>query len=386
MLITKSNIIMWINIQRSLENDINKSLFKWKILIIYWARQVWKTTLIKKILENYKKEWIYLNCDEIDIREWLQNKTSTEIKMFLWNKTFIVIDEAQRIKNIWLTLKLIHDTFPDIQIIATWSSSFELSNKINEPLTWRKKEFFMYPISFQELSQYYSNLELNRLLEHRIIYWMYPEIINSNKEDIIDNLKSLTDSYLFKDIMNFWKIKKSDFLIKLLQALALQIWSEVSYNELSRLLWIDKNTVESYISILEKAFIIFRLSSFNRNIRSELKKSKKIYFYDTWIRNALINNFNSFSLRNDVWDLFENFLIVERLKYNSRNNLNKNLFFWRTKTQKEIDLIEEFDWKIDWYEFKFNSDKFKKHKDFLEKYENSSITLINNKNYLNFIL
>jgi len=376
---------MWF-LKRSLEKDIINSLFNWKIIILYWPRQVGKTTLVKHILKDYERSWLYLNCDEIDIREMLENKTSTEIKSQLWNKTFIVIDEAQRVQNIWLTLKLINDNFPKIQVIATWSSSFELSNKINEPLTWRKKEFFMYPISFQELSYKYSKIELNRMLENRIIYWWYPDIIFSSKDETINSLKSLSDSYLFKDILNFWKIKKSDFLIKLLQALALQIWSEVSYNELSRLLWIDKKTIESYINILEKAFIIFKLSSFNRNIRNELKKSKKIYFYDTWIRNAIINNFNPFSLRNDVWDLFENFLIVERLKYNARNNLNKNIFFWRTTTQKEIDFIEESNGEIKWYEFKFNSDKFKKHKDFLENYKNSSIELINNKNYLNFIL
>jgi len=376
---------MWF-LKRTLEKNIRNSLFKWKIIILYWPRQVGKTTLVKHILKDYKKSWLYLNCDEIDIREILENKTSTQIKSQIWNKTFIVIDEAQRVQNIWLTLKLINDNFPEIQVIATWSSSFELANKINEPLTWRKKEFFMYPISFQELSYKYSKIELNRILENRIIYWWYPDIIFSSKDETINNLKSLTDSYLFKDILNFWKIKKSDFLIKLLQALALQIWSEVSYNELSRLLWIDKKTIESYINILEKAFIIFKLSSFNRNIRNELKKSKKIYFYDTWIRNAIINNFNPFSLRKDVWDLFENFLIVERLKYNARNNLNKNIFFWRTTTQKEIDFIEESNGQIKWYEFKFNSDKFKKHKDFLENYENSSIELINNKNYLNFIL
>lgn len=376
---------MWL-ILRYLEKEVKNWLFKWKIIILYWPRQVGKTTLVKKILNDFNKQWLYLNCDEIDIRGILQNKTSTEIKLFLWNKTFIVIDEAQRVENIWLTLKLINDTFPNIQIIATWSSSFELANKINEPLTWRKKEFFMYPISFWELNNIYSNIELNRILEHRIIYGMYPDIISSSREDIIDNLKSLADSYLFKDIINFWKIKKSDFLIKLLQALALQIGSEVSYNELSRLLAIDKKTVESYIDILEKAFIIFRLSSFTRNIRSELKKSKKIYFYDTWIRNAIINNFNSFSIRNDVWDLFENFLIVERLKFNSKNKINKNIFFWRTTTQKEIDFIEEYNWKIYGYEFKLNSNKFKKHKEFIENYENSSIELINRENFLDFII
>ena len=376
---------MWF-IKRSLEKDIRNSLFWGKIIIIYGPRQVGKTTLVQHILKDHQDTGIYFNCDEPDIREIFSEKTSTEMKQYIWNKKLIIIDEAQRVKNIWVSLKILHDTYPDIQIIATGSSSFELANQINEPLTWRKKEFFMYPISFQELSQDISMIELDRSLEKRIIYGMYPEIIYSDVSEQITNLKSLTESYVFKDILNFWKIKKSDFLIKLLQALALQIGSEISYNELSRLLWIDKKTVEKYIDILEKAFIVFRLSSLNRNVRSELKKSKKIYFYDTWLRNALINNFNVFSLRNDVWDLFENFLIVERMKFNNRNHLYKNTFFWRTTTQKEIDFIEEYQGKIYGYEFKYNSDSYKKHKEFIEKYENASIELINKKNYKSFIL
>ncbi len=384
IIIPKFTIIMWF-IKRYLEKSVKKEIFKWKIIIIYWPRQVWKTTLVKKILKDYKKSWLYLNCDEIDIRSVLQDKTSTVIKEFLWNKTFVIIDEAQRVKNIWLTLKLIHDTFPEIQLIATGSSSFELANEVNEPLTWRKREFFMYPISFLELNEKYSKIELSRVLENRVIYWMYPDILNSDGESVIKNLKSLSESYLFKDIMNFWKIKKSDFLIKLLQALSLQIWKEISYSELSRLLWIDKKTVENYINILEKAFIIFRLSSLSRNIRSELKRSKKVYFYDLWVRNAIINNFNPLNLRNDKWDLFENFLIVERLKYNSKNELNKNIYFWRTTSQKEIDYIEECNWLIHWYEFKFTWNNYKKHKEFIKNYKNSEITLINNENFLSFI-
>ena len=370
-------------ITRYLESKVNDSLFKWKIIIIYWARQVGKTTLVKKILLENK--WIYLNCDEFDVKSSLENKTSTELLNVIWNNKLIIIDEAQRVNNIGLTLKLLHDTYPDIQIIATGSSSFDLSNKINEPLTWRKKVFNMYPISFSEYTNWLSKLESCRLFENRVIYGMYPDIIFSEKEDTIDNLKTLADSYLFKDILNFWKIKKSDFLIKLLQCLALQIWSEVSYNELSRILGIDKKTVEAYIEILEQAFIIFRLSSFNRNIRSELKRSKKIYFFDTGLRNALINNYNPFHLRNDVWDLFENFLISERIKLNSELWLNKNIFFWRTVTQKEIDFVEEYGWEIHGYEFKWNSKKYKKHKDFLENYDKSSISLINKENVIEFI-
>ena len=372
-------------IKRHISTDIENNLFKGKIIIIYWARQVWKTSLVKNILLKYWDLGDYYNCDEPDIRQSLTNKTSTQLRSFFWEKKLIIIDEAQRVGNIWLTLKLLIDNFPDTQIIATWSSSFELANKINEPLTWRKYEYYLYPFSIWELKNIYSELEIKRLLEERLIFWSYPEIILSSKNEKISNLKTLIDSYLYKDILTFWNIKKPDMIIKLLQLIALQIWNQVSYTELSQLLWIDKNTVESYVQILEQSFIIFRLWSFWRNLRNELKFSKKIYFYDLWLRNALLNNFNNLDLRQDTWSLWENFLILERLKYNKNNNLYKNIYFWRTYEQKEIDYIEEYNWELHWYEFKWWKSTFKKPKEFLENYENSSIELINKDNFLDFL-
>ena len=373
-------------IKRHILQQIEENLFRWKVIIIYWARQVGKTTLSKKILEKYWDNYSYFNCDEPDIRELFRNKTSLELKNLVWEKKIIIIDEAQRVENIWLTLKLIVDNFPQIQIIATWSSSFELANKTNEPLTWRKYEYHLFPFSIYELKQLYTEIELKRLLEERMIFWNYPVVFNKSLKEKIRDLKLLTDSYLFKDILSFWKIKKPDLIVKLLKALALQIWSQVSYTELSNLIWINKNTVESYISILEQSFVIFRLESFSRNLRNELKFSKKIYFYDNWIRNALINNFNSIELRQDSWALWENLLLSERLKYISNNILYRNIYFWRNHAQAEIDYIEEYNWRLYTYEFKWWNKKAKIPKSFDEAYPWSNFEIINRDNFLKFIL
>jgi len=349
-------------------------------VVIYGARQVGKTTLVKEIQKKYPVDSIYFDCDEPDIREAFSNKTSTEIKSFLGDKKLVILDEAQRIKDIGLTLKLIVDNFPKIQVVATGSSSFDLSNKIIEPLTGRKYEFFLYPISLEELGSAYSPLEMDRILEQRIILGMYPEIIFSGQE-AKDKLKSIAQSYLYKDILQFQGIKNSEAIEKLLQALALQVGNEVSYNELSQMVGIDKNTVSNYIQILEKAFIIFRLMPFSRNLRNELKKLRKIYFFDTGVRNALINNFNPVNLRQDTGALWENFIISERLKYNNNNNLKKNIYFWRTTEGKEIDYLEEAEGKLKGIEIKWQEDKFKKPKLFLETYPGSDIQLVNRKNY-----
>lgn len=373
-------------IERQILKSIENDLFKWKIIIIYWPRQVGKTTLSKIILEKFWENYSYFNCDEPDIREILKNKTSTELKSIIWNKKIIVIDEAQRVENIWITLKLIVDNFPDIQVIATWSSSFELANKTNEPLTGRKYEYHLHPFSIFELKSLYSDLEIKRLLEERIIYWSYPVVFDKTISEKQRDLKILTDSYLFKDIFSFWNIKKPDLLIKLLKALALQIWGQVSYTELAWLVWIDKNTIESYINILEQAFIIFRLDSFSRNLRNELKFSKKIYFYDNGIRNALINNFNNLEIRQDTWALWENFLLSERQKYISNNMLYRNTYFWRNHAQAEIDYIEEYDAKLHTYEFKWGNKKAKFPKSFNDAYPGSSFEVVNRDNFLEFVL
>ncbi len=374
-------------IQREIQEDIGKNLFKQKAIIVYGARRVGKTTLVKDIKKRINVSSLYLNCDEPDIKNALTDKTSTELKSFIGNNKMIIIDEAQRVRNIGITLKLFVDNFKEIQIVATGSSSFDLSEKIVEPLTGRKFEYFLYPFSISEIKSVYSPLEINRLIERRLIFGMYPEIIldENNSER---NLKELARSYLYKDALEFQNIKNHEILEKLLQALALQLGNEVSYNELSEILGIDKKTVQSYITILEKAFVIFRLNPFSRNLRNELKKLRKIYFYDTGIRNVIINNLNPTYLRNDTGALWENFLISERIKNNSNNEKHKNVYFWRTHKKEEIDYLEEEGGELSAFEFKFNRMKSKKIKiplEFKNTYKQSSFKVIDRNNFSEFI-
>ncbi|HHO48393.1 MAG TPA: ATP-binding protein [Desulfobacteraceae bacterium] len=368
---------------RLIENRINKLLFKGKAVILYGARQVGKTTLLRRLQENRAEKSIYLNCDEPDIRHSLTNVSSTEIKALLGSAKLVFLDEAQRIPNAGLTLKLAVDNFPDIQIIATGSSSFELSDNISEPLTGRKFELQLFPFSMQELRHEYSDLEIQRLLEHRMVYGMYPEIVRNSGEEL-DLLKEIARSYLYKDVLQYQQIKNPEILEKLLQALALQVSSEVSFNELAALLGIDKKTVANYIRILEQAFIIFPLRPFSRNLRNELKKLRKIYFVDTGIRNALINNFNPLSLRQDAGALWENFMISERLKKNSNENRSVAIYFWRTHQQQEIDLIEDSGGKLSGFEFKWGRKKSRIPQLFLKTYEGSSVTPVTPDNFPEF--
>lgn len=374
-------------ITRIIQEKVEKALFKGKIVIIYGPRQVGKTTIVKQIKEKYSDDTAYFNCDEPDIRESLTNKTSTELREFLNldRKKLIVLDEAQRVKNIGITLKLIVDNFPEIQVIATGSSSFDLANEISEPLTGRKNEFFLYPFSLEELGQIYSEIEMDRLLENRMIFGMYPEII-LNKDDLEKSLKSLVQSYLYKDVLQYQNIKNPEILGKLLQALALQVGNEVSYNELASTVGVDKNTIASYIQILEKAFIIFRLNPYSRNLRSEIKKLRKIYFYDNGVRNALINNLNPLNLRQDQGALWENFILSERVKYNNNNALDKNLYFWRTKQKQEIDFLEESNGALSAFELKWQKDKFNIPKAFSDAYPGVKVDLVNRKNYRKFVM
>ncbi|MDP3981398.1 MAG: ATP-binding protein [Chlamydiota bacterium] len=370
-------------IRRDIEKLIIASLSKAKIIVIYGPRQTGKTTLVKMILKDHQEGALYLNCDEIDVRQNLSGKTSTELKAYLSGCKLVVIDEAQRIENIGLTLKLIADNIPDLRVIATGSSSFELSDRIKEPLTGRKIEFHLYPFSIHELSQIYETNEISRLLERRIIYGMYPEVVIKEDSNI---LAQLADSYLYKDVLSYQNIKRHDVLLRLLQALALQVGSEVSYNELSALAGIDKKTVESYINILEQAFVIFRLMPFSRNLRNELKKLRKIYFYDTGIRNALINNLNPLNIRTDAGALFENFMISERLKRNFNFGIRRNIYFWRTHQQHEIDYIEEGAGHLEGFEFKLNPRQYDPPKDFIAAYPGSGVNLLTRENFQKFLV
>lgn len=373
-------------IKRSIEELIQKYLFKNKAIIIYGARQVGKTTLVESLVKNYDQTTLFLNGDDSDIRDILSEASAAKLKPIIGNYKIVVLDEAQRIPETGLVLKIIHDNFKDIQLIATGSSAFELANKINEPLTGRKFEFYLHPFSFGEMVNYHNFLAEKRLLEHRLIYGYYPDIaLNTGDEKKL--LKSLASSYLYKDLLILDQIQKPALLEKILKALALQIGSEVSYNELAGLLRSDKGTIEKYIDLLEKAYIIFRLNGLNRNVRNEIKKGKKIYFYDNGIRNAIIGNFLPVTSRTDTGALWENFLISERIKFNINRDIDFQSYFWRTTQQQEIDYIEEFENKLFAFEFKWNPAK----KGFLSKtfsnaYPGSSFKIISPDNIHEFLI
>ena len=328
-------------ITRDIYEGVQKRLFQGKAILLTGPRQVGKTTFLKQLIAGtVGQQVLSLNCDEPDIRIALENVTSTQLKALIGKHKLILIDEAQKVSNIGITLKLMVDNMEDIQIIATGSSAFDLRDKLNEPLTGRKFEYRLFPFSSNELISHTSILEERRLLEQRLIYGMYPDVVN-HSSDAITLLKELTNSYLFKDIFALRDLRRPDELARLLTALALQVGNEVSYNELGQTLGIDKETVERYLELLEKVFVVFRLNSFSRNVRNELKKSRKVYFFDNGVRNAVINNYAPLALRNDTGALFENFFISERRKYIDYQCIYANTFFWRTHAQQEIDYIEE---------------------------------------------
>ncbi|TXD81458.1 ATP-binding protein [Subsaximicrobium wynnwilliamsii] len=366
-------------ISKLLEQKIKDS----KIIILVGPRQVGKTTLLKTMFKTEATLW--LNGDDADVRSKLSNTSSTYLKQLVGTHDRLIIDEAQRIENIGLTLKILHDQLPEVKVLATGSSAFELANQINEPLTGRKWEFHLWPISFEEMANHHSLLEEERLLEHRLVYGWYPEVINNpGSEKLI--LNALSDSYLYKDILTWEDIKKPQKLEALVQALAFQIGQQVSYHELGQIVGLNNETVERYINLLEKAFIIFRLPSLSRNLRNELKKSRKIYFYDVGIRNSVIKNWNPVAMRQDVGALWENFLIVERLKHKSYNQLFSNDYFWRTHAQQEIDFIEESGGVLHAYEFKWNPKrKAKFSKAFKDGYPNHELSVVNKTNFLDFV-
>ncbi len=342
-------------IARIIEDNIRDDFHKGKVVVLLGPRQVGKTTLLD-IFQQTNSNVLRLNCDDYDDVMQLEDKTSTELKALLSGYDMVFIDEAQRVRNIGLILKKIGDLKTSTQIIVTGSSSLELANDINEPATGRLLEHRIYPLSLQELALHTSQREERRLLGDRLVYGLYPEVVTKPK-DARRTLMSLANNYLYKDILSFKGIKKPDVLQKLLRAMALQLGSEVSYNELSNLLGIDKETVENYINLLEKCFVVFRLDSYSRNLRNEIKKGKKIYFYDNGIRNAIISNFAPLELRTDVGALWENLMVSERIKRNAYKESYAQLFFWRTHDQKEIDLIEIEDGMMRTYEFKWNPQK-----------------------------
>jgi len=324
-------------IPRSIKNQLKSRFFEKRVIVLYGARQVGKTTLVRAILEEFEGKAVYLNCDEPDVREELSDASSTELRYLFGNARLIVIDEAQRIPNIGLTLKLAVDTLPDRQIIATGSSSFELANRTSEPLTGRKHEFHLHPIALAELGSVETEREIRRMLDTRLVYGMYPSVLTAGQDRAGEILRELTGSYLYQDVLAWKDIRKPELLDKLLRALALQLGSEVSLPELGQLLGVDKATVESYLNVLEQAFVVFRLPPFSRNLRNELKRMRKVYFWDVGIRNALINQLNPVELRTDVGSLWENFVVAERMKAMQNARRFVRCYVWRSHQQQEVD-------------------------------------------------
>lgn len=373
-------------IKRSLENIIVSKLKDNKAIIMLGPRQAGKSTFLQLIQARLKQPVAWWNGDETDTRSLLEKPTSTQLKSLIGQNKTVVIDEAQRIENIGVCIKLITDNIKNVKVIATGSSAFELANKINEPLTGRKWEYHLYPLSFGEMVTDTSLQEEKRLLHHRLVYGYYPEIITTpgNEQAL---LKQLANSYLYKDILTWERIQKPDKLEKLVQALAFQMTQLISYNELGQLCGLNAETVEKYINLLEKAFIVFRLPAFSRNLRNELKKSYKIYFYDNGLRNAVINQFNPVNLRNDTGQLWENWFISERLKY--LNNTEKHLsrFFWRTLAQQEVDYIEDTNGQITAFECKWNPKaKGGVSRAFSNAYPNAVTHVIHPENAENYLL
>ncbi len=373
-------------IQRTIKQKIEEFLFKGKVVIIYGARRVGKTTLVKQLLESYPDSK-YINCELLQNKTALETTNSELLKNFLGAYKLVVLDEAQNISDIGSILKIINDTFPEIQIIATGSSSFELGNKVMEPLTGRSRVFQLYPFSLAEIKGTLDFIGVRANLENFLRYGLYPEVFQKTETDAIEELNNIAGNYLYKDIMQYENLKRSDLLINLLRALALQIGNEISLNELSRLLGENLNTIKRYIELLEKAFVIYRLQSFSRNLRKEIAKGQKIYFIDLGIRNALIQNFNPLNMRNDIGGLWENFCIIERIKHNQNTRQFVNPYFWRTYDQKEIDYIEESGGTLQAFEFKFNEKSpTSPPAEFLENYSGSNFQVIHQENFLSFFL
>ncbi len=373
-------------IGRHVELLLCEHLFQKKAILLFGARQVGKTTMLESLSCFKGLKVIFLSGDEADVRELLTNTTSTRLQTFFGDNQVVVIDEAQQIQNIGTTLKLITDKLKHVQVIATGSSAFELANRVNEPLTGRKFEFNIYPISFSEMVKYHGLLTESRLIDNRLVYGYYPEIVtNAGREEKL--LRLIANSYLYKDLLSLESIKRSSLLEKILKALALQIGNEVSYNEIAQLVGTDSKTVEKYIDLFEKAYIIIKLSALNRNVRNEIKKGKKIYFWDNGIRNAVINNYNPIGSRTDAGVLWENFLVSERMKQNQYLQRNIACYFWRTSQQQEIDFIEEDNGVLQAFEFKLNPNaKVKISKTFSDAYNVKELTTVTPRNIEEFLI
>ncbi|MBE0648965.1 MAG: ATP-binding protein [Bacteroidales bacterium] len=372
-------------IPRLLADKLVKKMDDHKALIILGPRQSGKTTLVKALVEQVGSSVLWWTGDDFQVRSMLSVLSLANLQGLIGDAPLLVIDEAQRIENIGLCIKIIVDNIPGVKVIATGSSAFELANRINEPMTGRKWEYTLLPLSYKEMVNYHGELKENSSLQHRMIYGYYPEVVNNPGQET-DILKQLADSYLYKDILTWEKIHKPDRMEKLVRALAFQVGNQVSYHELGQVTGLDNETVEKYIDLLEKAFIVYRLGTLSRNLRNELKATRKLYFYDNGIRNALINSFNPMEMRDDAGVLWENFLMTERLKYIYTHDFWCNRYFWRTHAQQEIDYIEEYEGRLHAFEFKWNPKrKGKIPAAFLNAYPDNEASIITRENFRSFL-
>jgi predicted AAA+ superfamily ATPase len=368
---------------RDLQNQLEKWLFKGKVLVLIGARQVGKTTLLQQMFQN-NKETLWLNADESTIRNRFEELSLNNIKSIIGNYKIVIIDEVQRIANAGLLLKLMVDNFKQTQFIATGSSSLDISENIFEPLTGRQIQFHLYPFSLKELYVGKSDFEIEQELPFHLVYGNYPDVCN-NRADAETLIKNLSNLYLYKDVLAWKDIRKPDLLDKILELLAYQIGSEVSINELANTLQVKSETVESYINLLEKSFVVFRLSAYSTNARKEVSKMNKIYFWDNGVRNAVIDSMEDLSLRNDVGQLWENLMISERLKMNSYFHPFIKPYFWRNYNQSQVDYVEILKDQIFGFEMKWNKNKNHKiSKAFTNIYPDSKNDIINPRNFNEF--
>jgi len=370
-------------IKRWLSDDIRDHMYRGKAIIILGPRQCGKTTLLHAISSGLENK-LYLNCDDANDRQALETRSLAALRSLVGTHKSVLIDEAQRVSDIGLSLKIMVDNIPGIQIIATGSSSFELSNRINEPLTGRKFEYHLHPFSHQELAAHFGEWEEQKNLQRRLIFGSYPDVVkNPGEEQGLLNL--LVGSYLFKDVFMFQDLRRPELLENILRALALQVGSEVSYTELAQLTRTDHSTVQRYIHLLEQAFIIFRLYNFSSNQRNEIRNARKIYFWDNGVRNSLIDDFRPPELREDIGKLWKNYLVSERMKYLGNNKLYRSSYFWRNVNQSEIDYLEFYNGRIEAYEIKWSPKRKVAASAFLSAYPEAAVSRVDRENYRGFV-
>lgn len=373
-------------IPRAIKDDVLNKLQPNKVVVLYGPRQVGKTTLLQEILGEVEEEALLLSGEDVTVQQWLSSASLEVLRQHIGDKRFLVIDEAQKVDKIGLNLKLVVDHVPGVKVLATGSSSFELAHQVGEPLVGRKWQFLLFPVAQLELNKLEQRFETEARLEGRLIYGSYPAVLTTRGfAERRELLQAIMEGYLYKDLLLYDEIRKSQKIIDILKIIAFQIGKEVSLHEVGNAVNLDVRTVEKYLDLLEKVFVVYRVYGFSRNLRKEITKTSRFYFFDNGIRNAIINNFNDLSRRDDVGQLWENYLFIERVKKRQYQKIFTNAYFWRTWDRKELDMVEERDGKLYGFEFKWGTKVPKPPKDWLETYAEAEYQVVSRENYLDFI-